>query len=100
MAFVKIDVQGWELAVSRGMKDLLESPDITVAIEYSPASADRLGMPSGDLLQFYRDRQFEIRALKHDGRLIQLESVEAQTMLAKRGYLDLLCTRARSADRA
>ena len=93
IAFVKIDVQGWELAVSRGMEQLLASPDIAVAIEYSPASADALGLSASDLLQFYRTRGFRIRALAHDGRLVEFESDEARKILATRGYLDLLCSR-------
>ena len=44
VAFIKIDVQGYELAVCEGMKQTLaDNPDVVVAFEYTPDSMIELG---------------------------------------------------------
>jgi FkbM family methyltransferase len=99
VAFIKIDVQGWELSVSRGMERLLATPGITVAVEYSPESALAAGQPGPELLAFYRERGFETHAVLHDGSLVDLESPEASAILSQRGYIDLICRRPASSSR-
>lgn len=94
VAFVKIDVQGYELQVSRGMTELLaRSPRITVAIEFSPDSCLRAGYQPDDLLRFYTDRGFTIRRITRRGNLVPFESDTTRVILRTRTYVDLLCTR-------
>ncbi len=44
ISFVKIDVQGYELAVCQGMQETLrQNPDITVVLEFMPSAMRELG---------------------------------------------------------
>ncbi len=53
--FVKIDVQGAEPAVIRGMEELLSaSPHATVALEYWPFGMERFGTDIDGVLAYYR----------------------------------------------
>jgi len=97
IAFVKIDVQGYELEVSRGMTELLERwPEITVAFEYAPADMRRFGIESRDLIAFYLGRGFTLYLLAHDGVLTPFSEEAASGPLARRGYVDVLAVRRRA----
>lgn len=94
VAFVKIDVQGYELEVSRGMERLLErSHGITVVFEYAPADMRRYGFDPGDLMEFYRSRGFALFLLAHDGTLTEFSDEAAAGPLGRRGYVDVLAQR-------
>lgn len=59
VAFVKIDVQGYELEVSRGMERLLrENERISVAFELAPQSMRELGFEPDELTAFYESRGY------------------------------------------
>jgi FkbM family methyltransferase len=58
---VKIDVQGWELQVLRGMTRLLERcPRLTIYFEYWPAGLRRAGDSPEALVAFLAERGFGI----------------------------------------
>jgi FkbM family methyltransferase len=79
VAFVKIDVQGYELEVSRGMERLLrENERIRVAFEVAPQSMRALGFNTDDLIAFYEARGFACARIGADGE-----------------YVNMLCTRKR-----
>jgi FkbM family methyltransferase len=79
VAFVKIDVQGYELEVSRGMERLLrENERISVAFEVAPQSMRELGFNAEDLIAFYETRGFVCARIGADGE-----------------YVNMLCTRER-----
>jgi FkbM family methyltransferase len=64
VAFVKIDVQGYELEVSRGMERLLaQNKRIAVAFEVAPESIRELGFSADDLIRFYEKRGFVCETL-------------------------------------
>jgi FkbM family methyltransferase len=70
---VKIDVQGWELEVLRGMERLIERcPRVTVYFEYWPTGLRRAGDSPEALAAFFTERGFtifEVDTLKPlDGR--------------------------------
>jgi len=70
IAFVKIDVQGYELAVCEGMREILESnPRIAVALEYDPNAMRELGFDAADLLHFFATRGFEPQVIERSGEL-------------------------------
>lgn len=86
VAFVKIDVQGFELPVSRGMVRLIDrTPRLNVAFEYVDDEPE--------LLEFYRHRGFELHALEHRGELLECTADVLGRLQRKRGYADILASR-------
>jgi FkbM family methyltransferase len=64
VCFVKIDVQGYELEVSRGLTTLLEiNRRIAVVFEYAPAMMREMGLDPHELLDFYTSRGFALSPL-------------------------------------
>jgi FkbM family methyltransferase len=92
--FVKLDVQGWELNVLRGMPDTLaRNPQLQIYFEFSDLGRARTGSPWQELIAFLREAGFRIfHPLDHrefdDGRLAELAR-----SLARRGYTNLLACR-------
>ncbi|WP_013323780.1 FkbM family methyltransferase [Gloeothece verrucosa] len=92
--FMKIDVQGYELAVCRGMeKTLMANPDAIIALEYMPSSLSELGFDSAELLQFFRDKNYYIYILSQRGNLAKADRKLLDTLVKKRGYIDLLLSK-------
>lgn len=92
--FIKIDVQGYELEVSRGMERLLaQSPDVAVAFEYAPEDLRRFGLDAAELIGFYRSRGFRLHLLSRDMALPEFTEAAAAGTLAHREYVDILALR-------
>jgi FkbM family methyltransferase len=90
VGFVKIDVQGFELPVCSGMvKTLAQNPDVTIVLEYAPASMEELGINPSDLLRFLEARGFACYLVGSKGRLSPI----AQPTVEREGYVDLLFSR-------
>ena len=70
--FVKIDVQGYEPAVLRGMRETLHG-DVVVALEYAPEMIRESGFASDEIFDLLQG--FDIERLGDESR----------------GYVDLLC---------
>lgn len=69
VSLVKIDVQGREFGVVKGMQAILErSPGISVLFEYWPAGLAHAGGAPGDLLDFFLDQGFSLFELSPAGR--------------------------------
>jgi hypothetical protein len=86
VAFVKIDVQGFELEVSRGLERLLASnARIAVAFEYAPDTMREMGAEPRALLEFYSSRGFALSVIEGD---------DIEREAARQGYVDVLATRA------
>jgi FkbM family methyltransferase len=84
---VKIDVQGHELEVSRGMQRLIERDEsLEVTFEYS-------GAISGGVASWYRTRGFNLFLIRHSGELVPLDAATLASALRGRGYTDVLATR-------
>jgi FkbM family methyltransferase len=81
--FVKIDVQGHEFAVSRGMTRLIQrDPGLEVSFEYTGSEV---------LSQFYAKRGFGLYVFGRDGALMPFS--KANDMVRARGYCDVFATR-------
>jgi FkbM family methyltransferase len=66
--FIKVDVQGAEQAAMRGMEQLLAtSPRATIALEYWPYGMARFGSDVPQVLPYYRQLGYVIRAHHPDG---------------------------------
>lgn len=87
---IKIDVQGYELAVCRGMAaTVAQQLDASIAVEYMPEAIKDLGYEPTELLDWFSQRDFRMYSLGKDGQLNTGLSIE----LAKNGYVDLIFSR-------
>jgi FkbM family methyltransferase len=90
VSFVKIDVQGYELAVCQGMRNTLEqNPGISVVLEYMPSAMRELGFDASHLIDFFVERDFKIYQVHPKGNL----SPGVPPVLKDADYFDLLFTR-------
>jgi FkbM family methyltransferase len=92
--FVKIDVQGFELSVSRGMAGLLDrAANVSVAFEYSARDMREAGAGGDELLSFYKKRGFELRLIGRRGELMPATDQAIAAEHRRRGYGNLLAMR-------
>jgi FkbM family methyltransferase len=92
IGFVKIDVQGYELEVSRGMEGLIgDNPDLVVGLELEPSTLRRFDVSVEDLVGFYTERSFRAFAIGSRG----LEPIGASELCAipEDGYVDVILSR-------
>ena len=97
---VKIDVQGAEEGVMRGMQSLLSaSPDVLVTLEFWPAGARQFGSSPESLLDFYRSLGFGVRVQMPDEKgLLDLTDSEILAYCARgdgEGHVNLVLERLR-----
>jgi FkbM family methyltransferase len=91
VAFVKIDVQGSEPAVCRGMEGLLRRcPQAVVAVEYAPRELQAQGYDAAALVDFFRGRGYGVHILHKNGTFERILSGAPSVPGKGRGYLDLL----------
>lgn len=93
---VKIDVQGWELEVLRGMERLLATePPPALLLEFWPEGFRRAGYPAEALVEFLTDRRFLLRpAEAHTGPALEAAALADLTRrLTGLQHADLYATR-------
>lgn len=96
VAFVKIDVQGFEPEVLAGLRETIRrNPRIAVAVEIMPSAIEELGF---DAEQFLRDLATvlpHLAILERDGTLrdTPADEVLAAARRTDLGYVDVVCTR-------
>lgn len=90
VSFVKIDVQGYELAVCKGMRNaLLQNPDIAIVLEFMPSAMRELGFQSRHLVDLFVDSGFKPYQVLPRGKL----SPGVPQDLSDSSYCDLLFSR-------
>ena len=90
VSFVKIDVQGYELAVCQGIENTLkQNLDITVLLEYMPSAMCELGFEPLQLIDFFAERGFKVYQIHPRGKL----SVGVPADMKSSSYCDLLFSR-------
>ena len=92
--FIKLDVQGHELAALNGMEQILaSSPEVCVLFEFWPIGLRAAGASPEALFSFFRERGFLIYEMERE----RPRQLEAPTQLVERlganGYTNLLATR-------
>src|SRR5687768_5706692 len=91
VVFIKIDVQGYELNVCRGMQETLATnPRAAIAAEYSPESLRNFGIDPRELPGFFAARDYRAYRISHDGSLHHVDASNPPGHIAPPGYLDLL----------
>jgi FkbM family methyltransferase len=68
--FIKVDVQGYEFPVCKGMeRTLAGNPRAIIALEYMPEAMLELGFQSEDLLTWRQQRDYQAYTVEKDGRI-------------------------------
>lgn len=94
ISFIKIDVQGYELAVCEGMKHTLERfPELCVCLEYAPEALQELGFDPSKLLDFFRANRYQVYVLTRVAIQLAGDNTSIHQLVDKAGYVDLLCSK-------
>lgn len=95
IAFIKIDVQGYEPEVLRGMHQVLAAnPRAHVAVEFLPSAIEALGFDAQEFLRELGAALPRMAILERDGRLREADAdaiIRAIDDDTKLGYVDLVC---------
>lgn len=91
IAFIKVDVQGYEFPVCLGMEQALaRNPSTVIALEYMPSAMAELGFAPEEMLRWFQRRDYRIYSLQRNGHL----APGINPVLDRTGYLDLLLSKA------
>jgi FkbM family methyltransferase len=94
ISFIKIDVQGYELAVCEGMRRTIEKcPELCVAFEYAPEGMRELGFDPAALLDFFRFAGFHLHVLTRRATTFAPENRAIEFATERKGYVDILCSK-------
>jgi FkbM family methyltransferase len=92
--FIKLDVQGHELGALAGMQEVIaSSPDVRVLFEFWPGGLRAANTPPESLLDFFRERGFELYETKGGGAQSLRDSHQLISDLGPKRYTNLLATR-------
>src|SRR5262249_15303601 len=92
--FIKVDVQGWELEVLRGMEGVLrKNPAVRIYLEFWPYGLRNAGCEPAELLKYLIDTGFEL-AEESSGELRKLyDHREFAERLTGRQFTNVYATR-------
>jgi FkbM family methyltransferase len=94
ISFIKIDVQGYELAVCEGMKETLERfPEACICLEHSPQALMELGFEPGKIIDFFRSRGYQLYILTREAPQLAANNESLDRIVNEAGYVDLLCSK-------
>jgi FkbM family methyltransferase len=94
VTFIKVDVQGYEMHVCRGMTATLDAnPSATIVVEYAPDMLIGYGVAPRELLRFFEVRGYRAYRLTQRGGLDAVDLNQYADCVPAPGYVDLLFTR-------
>lgn len=92
ISFIKIDVQGYELAVCKGMIDTLDrNPNAVISFEYCPDILGELGFNPISLLHFFQKRGYLFFSLNKKNIIEKLDVTKLE--MKSYDYVDILCSK-------
>lgn len=90
ISFVKIDVQGYELAVCQGMQNMLrQNSNLTVVLEFMPSAMRELGFDPSQLIDLFAHLGFGVYQVLPHGKISQ----GMPSAIQDSAYIDLLFSR-------
>lgn len=91
IAFIKLDIQGYEGPALRGMIQVLaDNPHAAVAVEYCRPIIESLGFRAEEILDFFLARGYRVFHLTRLGGAQPIAPAQIDSEARNRGYLDLL----------
>jgi FkbM family methyltransferase len=94
ISFIKMDVQGYELAVCEGMRQTIEQfPALCIAFEYAPGGMRELGFEPSALLDFFRSAGYQLHILTRSATTLAVDNAAIEQLADAAGYVDVLCSR-------
>jgi len=92
---IKIDTEGAELSVLRGMRQTIARlPALKIIIEYAPQNLKGAGVVPQRVLDELRSHQFCLQIIQNDGGLKKINSLDVPPAdFNPSGYVNLFCTR-------
>jgi FkbM family methyltransferase len=91
LSFIKIDVQGYELAVCQGMSKTLEKfPRLSICLEFAPGVMRDLGFEPNEVLKFFLSRGYRMSAVTREATVLVSDGDTIQRMMGRGEYIDLL----------
>lgn len=94
VSLIKIDVQGYEAGVCRGMTETLaEFPNALVIFEHSPKSAEELGYNRNEVPEFFLRHGYALFVLRKKGKITRVSIGELEGSISAVGYIDVIATK-------
>jgi FkbM family methyltransferase len=94
ISFIKIDVQGYELAVCEGLRHTLQKfPALCIAFEYAPGAMRELGFEPSALLDFFRSADYQLYILTRAATTPAPDNRAIESAAEASGYVDVLCSK-------
>jgi len=94
IAFCKIDVQGYELEVLKGMRRTIEAnPHLVLAVEYCPRLLRKLGFGESAFFAELDHHGFTYFLPRKGQPLIELAPSGIRDIVKPDGYVDIICAR-------
>ena len=94
ISLIKIDVQGYELAVCEGMRKTVEKfPAMWIAFEYAPEGMRELGFEPSKLIDFFRSAGYKLHILTRAATTLAEDNRAIDVAAERSGYVDLLCSK-------
>ncbi len=93
IAFIKIDIQGYEGPALRGMSRILQNnPKAVIALEYCRPIIEELGFDPDEIARYFQERGYSIYKLTRERGMQPIAYTDIDASVGNRGYMDLVFT--------